>query len=320
VPERDIEFDHHPEVVENAKGIRRLELLGAKEIFADAEARRGYFATLDDQRFTKILGYVNSVTRGESINYAFGDSQALNLKTPPPESKTPLLERTFGTVRTILGRELLDNETALRRAGLTIGGAINYIHPYNNGNGRTGRVMHYLMEFGSERGDQAFNDELYAIIAKIPAYDIHSGLPIDNTPPPELTRALDAAARDRNPDNWTDLDERAQAAARVAVFLDMMQSNIAVPIQKNYNRNYQSPISDGPRNWTIVPAGTEDGLALYEREYLARSAVPHYQPHDLPADTVRVTARRPDSNPEVTADKDTESDGYRFAFDVIDNL
>ena len=100
----------------------------------------------------------------------------------------------------------------------------------------------------------------------------------------------------------------------------MMQSNIAVPIQKDYNRNYQSPISHGPRSWTVVPAGAEDGLALYEREYLARSAAPHYQPRDLPADAVRATARRLDSKPQVASDKDTKSDGYRFAFDVIDTL
>jgi hypothetical protein len=194
-------------------------------------------------------------------------------------------------VRSILGQELLDDATAMRRAALTLAGGINYVHPYQDGNGRTGRVMHYLLEFGVERGDQAFNNELYAIIAKIPTYDDHYANALDDTPPAELTQALDELVADQDPNGSAELDDRAAASRRVVVFLDMMQVGVVVPIDQDIVRAYHVPTSRDPAKITNEPAGTLDGLTLYEREYLNKSSLPHYEPHDQ-SDVGRVIARR----------------------------
>lgn len=297
MPERHIEFDHHPEIVEGNKGIRRLELLGLKETFREPESRRQHFVHIEDDSFAKMLGYINSVTRGEPIRYDFGDGKTPFMETPPLEDKGPLMGQAFATVREILSEEGLDERVALRRAALTIAGAVNYIHPYTEGNGRTGRVMHYLLEFGTERGEQAFNDELYAIIGKLPVYEAHSGRALDDTPPPELTLALDAVAQDIVPTRWATLDERAKASARVHVFLDMMKGTVAVPVTQDVHRRYRDPTSLDPGSLKVAPGGTLDGRALYEREYLDHSAIPHYQPRDVPEATSRVIGARPNSEP-----------------------
>lgn len=38
-----IEANHYPEVADDGKAMRRVELLGLKETFVDSAERRGYF-------------------------------------------------------------------------------------------------------------------------------------------------------------------------------------------------------------------------------------------------------------------------------------
>ena len=186
------------------------------------------------------------------------------------EDKAPLMDLTFDTVRNILSNDTLDNATALRIAGLALAGAISYIHPYENGNGRTGRVLHYLVEFGTERGEQAFNEELYAIIGKLPMYDVDGyKKALMDTPPPELPLAL---GQEYNRIN----NQQSSATERVKIFLQMMQGLITVPIQKDVYRP----------GGGIIPAGI-DGKSLYTKEYLDYSTIPYRKPNEAPPEAIR---------------------------------
>ncbi|MEX2028676.1 MAG: hypothetical protein WD988_04235 [Candidatus Curtissbacteria bacterium] len=115
-----IQEDHHPEIVENNKATRRLEILGVKEKLADPNTRREFFKSMSDERYKKMLGYINSLTRGKRIKYDYEDGRVPMDPTPPEEDKDHLMQQTFETVREILGNDTLDNEPALQVVGFSI--------------------------------------------------------------------------------------------------------------------------------------------------------------------------------------------------------
>lgn len=300
MPNREIEFDHHPEIAEGGKGIRRVELLGVKESLSGPTPRRLFFARMNDEAYTKTLGYINSVTRGVHVQYEFEDGQATMLDTPSITDKTVLIRDAFAAVREILNADL-DESTALRRAGLTLSGAINYIHPYANGNGRTARVMHYLVEFGTERGDEEFNNELYAIIAKIPVYDTQGGRALDDSPLPEVTRALDQAAYIDDPDGYSADDGPARASRRVRVFLEVMSGHRQAPVREDVIRRERDPSTLGGSSTVRIEALSMDARTLLEHDYVARSAIPNYQPEDISPNSQRIVAMRRESSGDTIA-------------------
>ncbi len=266
-----VEFDHYPEVVENNAGIRRLELLGIKETLRDPSDRRQFFAHMDDDGYTQMLGYVNSITRNETIDYEYQDGHSPSTYTPPMEDKKPLMDLTFQTMREILTDPELDDRTALRRAGLTIAGSSAYTHPKEEGNGRMGRASHYLVEFGTERGDQAFEEEMYAIIGKTRVYDTDPHIAMYSVPPSELDRLLDAQIATYQKD--IPITPRKHATARVLAFLDVMRG-----------KGVEHQVSQA-------------GIEMYEEEYLRLSSIPNREPGAIPQDAQRVMARKPKRQP-----------------------
>jgi hypothetical protein len=291
--QQQIERDHYPEIVENDQGARRLELFGIQEELRDPSDRRAFFSTLTDDQLKHMTGYINSVTRGSRVSYAYADGEFTDGATPPLEDKERLMKLAFKTVREIVADHDLDDKIALRRAGLAIAGAINYIHAYKNGNGRTARIMQYLIEFGTERGDKAVNEELYALIGKLPVYETDDKTAIDNTPHPALDRALEAKVREKmNPSSYADLSAREVASSRVAVFLDMMRGAVNVPINE---RVVMSRVKQGRRyNIEFAEPGEVDGMGLTERQYLRLSALPNRLPNEVPSDARRIMAKKPE--------------------------
>ena len=79
-----------------------------------------------------------------------------------------------------------------------------------------------------ERGDTAVNEELYALIGKLPVYDTDGKVAIDNTPHPALDRVLEQKIREQNPDGLATLSGREFASARVVAFpgIDRPDTNL----------------------------------------------------------------------------------------------
>lgn len=299
---QQIEHDHYPEIIENGQGMRRLELLGMHEHLRDVSDRREFFATLDNDQLRRMTGYINSITRGAPVDYEYADGKFTDGATPPLEDKERLMELTFETMREIVADDELDDRTALRRAGLALAGGINYIHAYNNGNGRVSRVMQYLIEFGTERGDKALEEELYALIGKLPVYDTDDDkIAIDNTPHPALDRALDENIREHNLNGIVGLSERELASTRVVAFLDMMRGVNNVPVNERVVMNRVKRETDDGLSFDIEFAepGEINGVELAERQYLRLSTIPNRLPSEIPSDAHRVMAKKS----EVTAGK-----------------
>jgi hypothetical protein len=284
-----IEHDHHPEIVENSQGMHRLELLGLDEQLSNSRDRREYFASLSGESFTRAVGYIKSITSGESISYGYEDGNLPSGDMPPFEDKAYLMDLTAQAIREIGSDPSLDNRTALRRMGLTAAGALQYIHPKEDGNGRTGRTLHYLMEFGTERGDKAFGEEMYAIIGKLPVYDSDSKRAIDDTTPPALDIALNMYMRQKQPDQYASTSGRERASARAVAFLDMMRGQATVPVIERVVIGHGTHRQGDLRFETFEP-GQIDGASLYEKQYLASSEVPNRLASDIPIDAHRVMA------------------------------
>ncbi len=284
-----IEGDHYPEMVDEGRAIDRLKRLGLKESLSDPEARKEFFSSLPDEDYKRTLGYINSIMRKKKISYGYEDGKFLE-ETPSLEDKEKLMNETFEAVRGILKRENRNTDELLRLAGLTLAGTINYIHAYENGNGRLGRVMHYLVEFGSSRGEDAFGEELYAIIAKLPMYDTDKLKAISNSPMPELTQALRKYIRE-NDENPPDVSTREEATRVVEIFLLAMQDKIDITLERDM------PIRLGLR----VPAGTRLADA-YKDFYLVCSSIPNREPGDAPPGAKRIIAERREGNIVGTMD------------------
>jgi hypothetical protein len=304
----NIEEDHFPDVVENNGGIARLEALGIKEKLRDPTERRAFFAEMTNDQYRLMFGYVNALTRGMTAKHAHdayedGELPLPEDATPPLEDKEKLMELLFNTAREIAQDQNLDAPLALRRIGLTLSGGINFIHPKLNGNGRSGRIMHYIAEFGTERGDQAFNEELYAIIAKTKVYDSDADAALYDTPPPELTTALGRRAAALGGESYKLLNNRERAAARVAVFLDMMRGRTHISIDEDVSRLRGSPVR-GDVYIETIPSGTIGGAELYEREYVAMSAIPKRTPTEIPPGAQRVLTRREKSEGQMRIEID----------------
>lgn len=290
----NIESDHFTAPVDDGAGLRRLELLGLNESFANAHDRRLLFTKLDDAGLQKTVGYINSLTRGaKSLDHEYADGTLPGEPMPPLKDKKPLMDMTFSAVREILSDDELDDHTALRRAGLTMAGAINYIHPKENGNGRTGRVLLYLMEHGTERGDQAFEEELHAIIGKGRVYESDEYKALDDTPTPEMGKALFSKLKEQGFDSD---DDQEWASARVALFLDAMKGRVTVPI-KQKARVAQGSLLDGNRNDFIFQPGETDVRSLYDLNSAVRSEVSRGNPEDRPENAERIVGVRKQANP-----------------------
>lgn len=281
-----IESDHHPDKFDDGKASKRLELLGIKEELANPHERRQLFASLEDADFQKHLGYINAISQNSPIQYEY-QAGALGslLETPSAEDKTELMQQTYEAVRTILHNEDYSDKEALDRAGLTMAGAINYIHPYDNGNGRTGRLMHYLITYGTERGSEIDN-EVYAIVAKQKVYDTDHEIALYDTPHPELTRSLDADVKKEN----KNLHGSELASQRVVRFLDMMTDIRPLSINTPVKRNTAIPGSPG-RHIIEIPSGTIDGYTLYQLNSTDHSAIAQRSPEEVPREAQRIIAK-----------------------------
>jgi len=284
--QRAIEADHFPEVAADGNGTRRLELLGIKESLREPDQRRALFASMSNDEYKKYIGYINSITRGEKVSDNYADGKLGFIATPSLEDKEMLMDKSFEAVRDILSDKDSDDEIALRRAGLTIAGAINYIHPYENGNGRSGRAMHYLVEFGNQRGDEIFDLEMSATIGKYPVYDGEL-MAIYDSPPPAMTRALDEKV------GTVDVDPRQAATARVELFLDMMKGKSEIVINEPVLVHQAGSTKFIANNFVAQSPGTTSGPELYEQTYLGLSSTPNRPISTDMSDSVAVTPLRP---------------------------
>lgn len=146
VPEEEFSRDEQSERL-----IRFMDKLHANEIFSSEESKREYIQNLTFDEFKNLLTSANSMLRDIPISQRTMDGETVYLQNqgmamddeyiPPTfEDKGELLEEMFSNLQTMNsgGRSMVD-------MGLLVGASINAIHPFNDGNGRTGRLLYTLL-------------------------------------------------------------------------------------------------------------------------------------------------------------------------------
>lgn len=166
----------NPELVEEqghltlAKTVETMSRFHAEEIFATPEASKVFLDSLDFTDFKRWLNFVNGSERGversergirggsdiEQESGLLGASIAY--RAPYQKMRERLLEIAFTKAQQVNDPEV---------AGLTLGFAINAIHPYPDGNGRTARMVYALLSKGysGSEGDNKFYTDLLENVA-----------------------------------------------------------------------------------------------------------------------------------------------------------
>lgn len=75
-------------------------------------------------------------------------------EVPDQREKEALLKETWETAKSFLMDNRIDDQDALDYAALTVAGGFLYAHPFADGNGRTSRVVSYMMSQGRGKDNQ----------------------------------------------------------------------------------------------------------------------------------------------------------------------
>jgi hypothetical protein len=146
--------------------IEFLDRVNSAEVMAAPESRKEFILGLDYDNFRGWLIRTNAMTRGIDPKQHVIDGtsvEVMSLMPPEQEDKEPLLQATLKGAQEILAKGE-NTQKALDDASLLFSGAINYIHAFSDGNGRTSRVIGYLTKEGYDGSVEA-QDKVKKIMA-----------------------------------------------------------------------------------------------------------------------------------------------------------
>lgn len=235
-----------------------LSVFGGAEAvtdFTDTDRRYAYFKQLDIAGFKQLLFDVNSVCREEHIQ-DYEDGKLPMLITPSAADKEPLMTETLQAAVAILHDVNIEPKEALQRAALVLGGGLVLVHPFNDGNGRTSRLVSYVMHEGlaDSATDNAKHLQLLAGENGMREFFV--------TPNPVLDYDLSGRIEPND-------DAQDDAARKVRAFLAIMGGNdvpLSVPAKTNQFINGKNVV-------THYPAGTIGFREFYELSLRAYSAL-----------------------------------------------
>lgn len=133
--------------------VKKIEAFRGKdfeEIFSREDNKREFIENLKPEQFQQLLDGVNGILRKKDRRDWQMDGQTVELRSaidwgegyrpPRHEDKPDLLRQTLAAAQ-----EMNRHGDELGDIGLMAAAALNAIHPYNDANGRTGRMMHLLL-------------------------------------------------------------------------------------------------------------------------------------------------------------------------------
>lgn len=141
-----------------------IDFINSRDQFKDPIQRRDYFEHLSEEDFLDFVQQIANLIRTGLAEQQHFDGTTVGLLThevPDHREKEDLLRETWKTAKEFLRDSEIPDQDALDYAALTAAGGLLYVHPFADGNGRTSRVLSYIIS----RGDKADRQELHDILA-----------------------------------------------------------------------------------------------------------------------------------------------------------
>lgn len=140
------------------------EFFSSNERLEDLTQRRDYFEHLDENDFLDLVQQAAGLVRTGDVENQYFDGEKAGLmghEVPDQREKEQLLRDTWTVAKEFLSDTDIPDEDALDYAALTVAGGLLYAHSFADGNGRTSRVLSYMIAHGS--GDKL---ELHDILTE----------------------------------------------------------------------------------------------------------------------------------------------------------
>lgn len=130
------------------------------EFFAEPANRLDFIEHQSAEEFFKLAQFVNSKVRGERFHdvrqnpdEAVGGSLPL-LHTPSATDKPMALEAGFDAIKEYIDSSNDDAKEKVKAVAMAAEALIIWVHPFNDGNGRTSRFVGNLIEEGGSDPDE----------------------------------------------------------------------------------------------------------------------------------------------------------------------
>ena len=133
-----------------------------QEYFADTANRREFLTTLTASDFLRLTEHVNARMRGhEPYNKETAGEHGVSLPmlaTPEAGEKQEALVKGFEEIKSYLALSEEDDSTTLRSVGMAMEALLIWVHPFNDGNGRTSRFFGKFIEDGTSDIDALIDE------------------------------------------------------------------------------------------------------------------------------------------------------------------
>lgn len=128
-----------------------MDRLHGEEIFATPEVSKEFLDSLSFEEFTKWTDMLNGMAReipapqrgmkgtGHITETSFLHGSGVAYRPPADSDRVPLMKEAFER-----SKKVSDSE----KAGLLLAFTVNAVHPYDDGNGRTSRMLYSLLAHG----------------------------------------------------------------------------------------------------------------------------------------------------------------------------
>lgn len=124
-----------------------------QEYFADTANRREFLSTLTTNDFLRLAEHVNARMRGhEPYNKETTGERGASLPmiaTPAAREKREALVKGFEEIKSYIALSEEDDSTTLRSVGMATEALLIWVHPFDDGNGRTSRFFGKFIEDGT---------------------------------------------------------------------------------------------------------------------------------------------------------------------------
>ncbi|MCA9309017.1 Fic family protein [Candidatus Saccharibacteria bacterium] len=132
------------------------------EFFTEPQNRLDFISSLDADEFADLARHINARMRGyepreKTTIHEKGGFLPLEA-TPKAKEKPESLEAGFNAIKEYLDNSADSVEEKTRGVGMAVEALIIWVHPYNDGNGRTSRFLAKFIEDGTTDIDELITE------------------------------------------------------------------------------------------------------------------------------------------------------------------